>query len=301
MKKIDFMIVGAQKSGTTTIYDFLAKHPNVFVPEVKEIRYFCYDEFHQKGERYFDTYFSLAGESRLWGIAYAHQLYFANTAKRVHDYNKNLKLIAVLRNPIERAYSAYWFARRNQLEPCDTFEEALGLEQRRKDGSFTEKAELTYLSHGHYYEQLSAYLGFFDKSQLHVIVTDDLKGKPARVYGDLLDFLGLPSATLESSVDFHSNTSGWPRFAVLHKFLVAGDAWYKKCFRAVICDNLRYRVRRNVLRPLIRHNIRPFKYPAISKETSARLQQYYAQHNAKLEELLGRDLSIWSCTSCGGG
>ena len=154
---VDFWIAGAQKAGTTTLFDILAEHPDAFVPRAKEIHYFSSDEFHPQGPSYLDPFYADAPEAALLGGAYVHTMFFPESAARMHAHNPAMKVLAVLRNPIDRAYSAFWFARRNGWEPAETFEEALALEPTRAEGTLTERTELTYVRHGYYAEQLAVF------------------------------------------------------------------------------------------------------------------------------------------------
>jgi len=290
---LDFMIIGAQKSGTTTLFDFLSKHPDICVPDTKETRFFTKDEFYKKGENYLKHLLKNKSKISIGGCAYAHQLFFTEFAERVYKQNNKIKLICILRNPIDRAYSAYWFAKRNIWENSSTFEEALEKENLRIKGNYLEFAELTYLNHGHYYQQLQEYLKIFDKEQFFILLTEDLKNEPKKTYSSLLEFLGVNSKEELLNFNDESNQSGWPRFPFLQRVLVSVDSWYKRSFRKVTTAEFRYFVRKNFLKPVIRFNVQPFKYPPMREDTRSRLREYFRDHNRRLSDLIGRDLSHW--------
>ena len=171
---IDFFIVGAHKAGTTSLYDHLAQHPQLFLPQIKETRFFHEPAIYQHGPSWLAPLYRSAPETALLGGADVHSLFFPEAAPHLHEYNPRMKLLAVLRNPVDRAYSAYWFGRKNGRERCRTFEEALALEKKRVRGSYIERAELTLLAHGHYAEQLERFYSFFGRSNVLVLLTEDL-------------------------------------------------------------------------------------------------------------------------------
>ena len=152
--RINFFIIGAAKSGTTSLFEYLRQHPDIFLPLVKENRFFLEDDFYKQGDSFLGNFYNDLQNEQVIGGACAEYLYFPHTGQRIAEYNQRIRLITVLRNPIDLAYSAYWFARTNGWESCGTFEEALKNELARSKGSFIEKAALTYLGHGHYYDQL---------------------------------------------------------------------------------------------------------------------------------------------------
>jgi hypothetical protein len=218
-------------------------------------------------------------------------LFFPGTAERVFAYNPEMKLLAVLRNPVDRAYSAYWFARRNGWERAETFEEALDLEPQRLMGRFKERAELTYLHHGHYAEQLAAWFSVFSRDRVRVVLSDDLRHHTQDTVEGVLAWLGVEER-LDLDTGRMSNVSGIPRVGWLQRVLLA-DSRFKGVVRRVTTPALRHRVRRSVIRPVIRWNIRPSPYPPMEQATRSRLVDHFREHNERLEDLLGRDLSHW--------
>lgn len=152
-QRIDFLVIGAHKSGSTSLYNYLKQHPDVFLPDVEENRFFTKDEFYSEDTTFLDIYYRDLRTEQVVGGKNVHLMYFPWAAERVYNYNPRMKLVVILRNPIDRAYSAYWFARKNGWESCRTFEEAIKREPERLNGSYEEQTELTYLTHSYYYFQ----------------------------------------------------------------------------------------------------------------------------------------------------
>jgi hypothetical protein len=293
--KINFLIIGAQKAATTTLYSWLQQHPDVFLPKTKEIVFFANEDFYQQGERYLDIFYNEYKGQRAIGSNYVQYIYFPNIASRIYSYNPNIKLIAVLRNPIERAYSAYWFARSNGRESEESFEKALEKEEKgSSDWSFDDQADCTYLSHGRYAEQLKVYLNIFRKDQLLVLLTEQLRNNPFEALSTTLGFLELPIDRDQFNLSFDKNIAAKPRLYNLQKVLMEPDYWYKHWWRKLFPAPLRQTIREGFTKRIISWNRIPFRYPEMSSETRAKLVEYFKPLNDELEQLIGMDLSSWN-------
>ncbi len=292
-RKLDFLIIGAQKAGTTALFEYLGQHRDIFIPAMKEIHYFTRDEFYEQGDSYLSTFYDRAKAGHVLGGAYAHLMFFPEAAQRVREHNACMKLIAILRNPIDRAYSAYWFARRTGWENSSTFEEALEKEAIRAKGTYHERTELTYLAHGHYSEQLRRFLREFGRDQLRVLLTEDLEDTAARSMTAILEWLGVSPDLSGINLNRKVNVSGMPRFPFLQRLLRSDDSRLQRTIRRYTSPRLRYYIMRYVRRPLLTKNIRPYRYPPMDPNMRAQLADHFAPLNAELAGLIGRDLSHW--------
>jgi hypothetical protein len=204
----DFLIIGAAKSGTTSLYRYLVQHPHVRRARRKEIRFF--DREYAQGENWYRAHFPLALRKR-WetvrrggfatGEASPSYLYYPHAPKRARAVVPAAKLIAILRNPVDRAYSQYRHKVRKGIEPL-TFEQALEAEPERTRGERERMlADETYrgaalfhfgyLDRGLYAEQLEAWLAHYPRERLRVVRAEDLFTDPAAVILATTDFLGL--------------------------------------------------------------------------------------------------------------
>lgn len=292
-KRIQFLIIGAPRSGTTTLYNYLSQHPNIWLPAVKENAFFARDELYTQGEVYLDAIYRGCEYSRIVGGNYVHSMFFPRVAERLHRYNAELKLIATLRNPVDRAYSSYWFAKNNNWENLP-FEEALDKETQRSKGSYIEQAELTHLSHGHYCEQLERYIELFGRSNLHVTTTDALENDPKQVLCDVLTFLGADPDGYKIGSNKKSNEAALPRINWLNKLIMKQDAWHKIIARNILSPRMRYLFQTHVTDKIVHAiNRKPFSYPPMKPETKQMLKRYYAPEIEKLSKLLRQDFSFW--------
>jgi Sulfotransferase domain len=206
----NYLVLGAQKAGTTSLHNYLAEHPAVLTASVKEVRYF--NRFYAKGDAWYVAHFPLAFRGRVAGRrlenppavgeASAVYLFDPRVPERVHAFDPGMRLIALLRDPVERAYSHYQMEVRWGREPL-ALEDAIEREQAElpqllehalqhpldtSDGGFPR----SYIARGRYTEQLERWLRFFPREQLLVLTSDDLRARPAQVMSDVARFLAIP-------------------------------------------------------------------------------------------------------------
>lgn len=285
------MIIGAQKAGSSSLHYYLSQHPRIFMPILKDIQYFERDEYYKQLDEVLAVLYKDATDAQIWGGSDVNLLYFYYTAERLYKYNPKMKLIAILRNPIDRAYSAYWAAVRDGFETSKTFEDALAKEKERRKGTLRERGILTYLEHGHYDEQLKHYFEVFGKDQIYILITDDLKKDPKKVVKDLLSWLGVDPDI--SSIDFNvkKNVSSLSKMPWLQRFFTV-EGIHSKIYRS-LPPQMRIFLYNNIYLKLRELNSKPFKYPPMNPETRKKLIKYFGPHIERLSEMIGRDLSHW--------
>lgn len=293
-----FLVIGTAKAGTTSLYDYLRQHPAVFMSPVKEPRFFAYDgrplpAGGPGGERLhgrtvtdpaaYEALFDGADGKEARGEASPLYLYSAHAAERIAARVPEARLVAILRDPAERAFSHYLHLRRDGLEPAATFADALAREPERVaadwDWSFH------YRALGFYDDQLARYAARFPPDHLHVVLYDDLAADPAGVARGIYRFLGVDDA-FAPDVRAKLNTGGVPK---------EGAAWR-------VASNYDHPVRR-VLRPLMPHRLRlallsrlrerALERPALEKAVRADLVAGYRADLLRLQDRLGRDLGPW--------
>jgi tetratricopeptide (TPR) repeat protein len=191
-KAPDFIIIGAGKSGTTSLYKYLGYHPQILLSNKKELRFF--DKNFTLGYEWYLAQFPTITDQSQWltGEASPSYLFMAHAAQRIKDLAPNIKLIVMLRNPVERSISDYY---QNQKTGCNnqTLEQAIATEiQRIKQQT---EVELSYgsgiLSQSLYYYKLKRWLKIFPKSQLLIIKSEVFFANPGKSMEQVLDFLGL--------------------------------------------------------------------------------------------------------------
>lgn len=207
----NFLIIGAQKAGTTSIYDNLVKHPQVAPADIKEVHFF--DNNWQKGENWYRAHFDFqkaltaAHPPQITGEASPYYLYHSLAAERVKQLCPNVKLIVIFRNPVDRAYSHFHHEKRKRREPL-TFEEALeqephrlaGEENRLASGTVTSSfahQHYSYLARGDYASQMENWLRHFPREQFLLLESGALNRNFAETFGRIYQFLDLEPFDLE--------------------------------------------------------------------------------------------------------
>jgi hypothetical protein len=204
-----YLIIGAQKCGTSSLHARLAEHPRVLPALVKEVHYF--DRCPERALDWYRAHFPLqtklegatghSGRAALTGEASPYYLFHPDCPARIHRALPDAKLIVLLRNPADRAYSHYQHVRRRGWEPLD-FEAALDAEPGRLAAEAQARTTETvfqgaahrrfsYTARGLYADQLARYLEYFPRTSLLVLESESYSREPARVYSEVLDFLGL--------------------------------------------------------------------------------------------------------------
>lgn len=204
-RRPNFLIVGAQKGGTSSLYGLLSRHPQVAPATRKEVHFF--DLNYDEGDSWYAAQFPVRlGRSRITGEASPYYLFHPHAPRRISRHLPSVRLIAMLRDPVDRAYSHYHHNRRKGREPLG-FSEAIGREGERTAGELDRMLEdpgytsfahqhYTYLARGRYAEQLAAYLEHFSRARVLVVKSERFFSETGAVWKEVLDYLDLESCPL---------------------------------------------------------------------------------------------------------
>jgi hypothetical protein len=294
----NFLIVGAAKAGTTALYYHLKSHPQIFMSPVKEPRYFS----SRGGSPAFtpppglrlpltttvasdDEYralFKKVTSERAVGEASTHYLYAPEAAERIQLAIPAVRLVAVLRNPVERAYSNYLHQVREGLEPAADFLTSLAEEKERIALGWPPFWH--YAARGLYHAQLTRYYERFDRRQIRVYLYDDFAADPASLMRDLFEFLEVDTSFVPD-LDRRYNESGVPKSRRFR-------SWIRKPFTYGLVPNS---VRTSALaqRAGAMLNRLSLAKPPMPVEAREQLSRFFRDDILALQELIGRDLSAW--------
>jgi hypothetical protein len=189
-RRVDFVIAGTQRGGTTALDAYLRQHPEIRMADLKEVSFFDKERnFGDSAVNYdaYHRYFSPRRRTKVVGEATPNYMYDEHAARRLHEYNPQLKLILLLRNPIDRAYSG-WHHHRLLARFGLSFSEAL---RREPELIAVNRFRYGTIERGRYVTQLERIWSFFPREQTLLLRSDDLDRHPQAVLDATCDFLGV--------------------------------------------------------------------------------------------------------------
>ena len=297
----NFFIVGAPKSGTTSLHNYLSQHPDVLMSKNKEPCFLAPDFYSpvypQTEEEYLRCFEGYSGESRV-GESTTSYLYSKMAARRIHKFVPNAKIIAMLRNPVDMIASLHAQYLKIGIENISRFEDALEAEADRRVGKripsgFKYPIEyLLYREVGKYSEQLRRYFSEFGRKDVHIIIFDDFRQDTEGEFIKVCEFLGI---SVNNKINFTAhNPARTPRFVMLHR-----AAFRMKFIENAIVQWLRPivpsqlgKVLWSIYRTPVKLNMKIGR-ASVDHKTRITLASYYKHDIKELEMLLGRDLEGW--------
>jgi len=299
MKKPNFFLVGAPKSGTTSMADYLGQHPEIFMCQRKEIHFFssdlCCKEVPLTQEKYL-SYFSEATDEKRVGEASVWYLYSECAARQIKAFCPHASIMVMLRNPVDMLHSLHSQLLYNCGEDIVDFEKALEAEADRKQGlripSTTNRPHgLFYRAVARYTEQVQRYLNVFGRENVHVIIFDDLRNNIEKVWKETLWFLDVNS---NCRVEFGVlNSNKVVRTKILGRYLATIPQVVPKLCRGIVPSPVRRRLV-YLYRRIHQLNAQYESRPPLEPELGRRLKVEFALEVEQLSELLGRDLTYWT-------
>jgi hypothetical protein len=284
-----FFIVGAQKCGTTSLYKHLKKHPEVFLPEVKEPAFFVtrpqpgeprlFPEGCTTLEEYSQLYLG-AEKFAAIGDASPHYLCDEGSPRRIHDACPQARIIIMLRDPVIRAHSAYLMNRGRDYDSAPTFRQALERDEERDKTSWYTSWQ--YVQAGMYHAQVSRYLDAFSSAQVLILLFDDLRRDPNELLSRIARHIGInPAPFGASDLSEPYNYFKMPRFRTAYR--IARTPLGRKIRQKLFPESVQQWLRRSSL-------LYGDRKPPLDDESRQYLQTIYDPDVARLEGLLGREL-----------
>ncbi|WP_204141131.1 sulfotransferase domain-containing protein [Halomicronema sp. CCY15110] len=296
----NFLLIGAAKSGTSSLYYYLKQHPDIFMPasrDQKEPDFFTLEGQNQERIGPFgpflmksaitdlDTYQQLFADvngEKAIGEASTSYIYSQTAAQRIHSHVPDAKIVAILRDPAERAYSHFLFSLSNGREPHPNFEKALKEEQQRIDDGWS--FQWHHRRRGFYFEQLERYYATFGASNVYVCLYEDLRSEPQKLLKSIFEFLEVDNSFLPNTNKRHNPTKV-PKNQTLNSLLNKPNP-----LKDSIKHFLPKGVRKKITQPLKDKNLGK---PELPKRLRQELIADYHDDILKLQELIDRDLSSW--------
>ena len=285
-KKVDFLIIGAQKAGTTSLFEYLKQHKDIQFSSSKENLYFSNQKFYEKGEPYLNSFFVKSDEKTL-GSADVQLLPALKGPKRVNAYNPKMKIIVILRNPTLRAYSAFNFAKQKAEEKTNkkfitSYKEFV----EKYDEKYTrdENASFDYFYDGLYYKHLTNWMNYFPTNQIFITNTNDLKNNPQKIINDICDFLNLEVFEINNNIE--SNKTGHYRFSKTQKLLFNRNSTIPKIIGYIVPQKTKNFIRNNFVKKLRQYSFKESKIQPIEDSDEKIIQEFFEEDQKCLVNLL---------------
>ena len=286
----DFLIIGAMKSGTTTLHDHLVRNPGVFMASPKEPNFFSIDEVYQRGRDWYGSLFADARSDQICGEAspsYTRYPRFGHTAARIAESLPDVKLVYLLRHPVDRFYSNYVFDR--SYGHRDSIRETL------RDRTYV-------LETSNYMLQIEKYLDHFPREQLLCLLLDDLRRNSQNLLNQVFDFLNVDRRGSNREEELHANPRG--RNYMTRQCNTSLQRLRRlpgvQVVKRIVPATVRGRIRDCMTQQLPASRLGQWiarRHAAQAEPLSADLRRELldrlAEPTSRLEEFLGRDLSAW--------
>lgn len=272
----NFVICGAQRSGTTSLYHYLAQHPDIFMTPRKETHYFSRN--YARGLAWYEKHFVDSGSCAVVGEASPSYMDGQDVPERMAEVIPGAKLCFLLRNPIDRAYSAYWFGISFGQDPEQSFSDAI----------HTQAGYDWYVNKGFYHTHIKRFLEHFERDQMHFILSEELKLDPLAQVTACFRFLGV-------DVDFVPDTS--QRFNPSQVASTKSTVFLRRKWR----QTKRFLLKTRWFSPALRRKIAGLgaamsgqvsssQKPPMLPQDCTFLTEIYQEHNSALAEFLDCDL-----------
>jgi len=292
INKINFLIVGAARSGSTTLYDYLKIHPDIYLPDLKEPHFFSgVSPMINTKEEYIGIFNNYQGESAV-GEASTSYLFVPSTAKNIFDNLGKIKIIIILRNPVDRAYSTWLQSHDHRDIENLSFEDALKMEESR----YQNRHELyfwpsvMYFRAGLYFEQVNRYINTFGKENIYVLIFEEFIKNPIFYCKRIYSFLNVNDSYTPPIMI--KNKYSKPRIQFLYDFISPPPKLFLSLYKK-FPNKIRQYIYLLVSKIHKANRNDAVKKQPLSTDTRKELQNKYYENIKKLEELLERDLSIW--------
>jgi len=287
-----FICPGAQKAGTTTLYNLLEQHPDIRLPKKKETKFFLRDDALIDKHQYIKEFFSgNTRDGKILGEIDPEYLFYQDVPRKIREtLGADVRFIFLFRNPADRAYSHYCMSRQRGFE-TESFERAFELEESRLASRGDHAAwHLSYFSRGFYSEQLKRYLDCFPKQNMLFLVFEEFIRDPGSALASVFDFLDVDDITESIHLDIKSNESRKPRSELLSR-LFGQPMLIKRISRFLIPSQ---RIRWSIYPIIEKLNVSNERPDKMSDNMRQILSAYYDREISRISELTGINVSAWT-------
>src|SRR5438094_5875083 len=193
LERLDFIVACAQKSGTTALHYFLSKHPNITMGDQQEIHFFDDDALFVSQPDYEELHkhYRPLGLSTIAGDCTPSYIYHEPAAERIWKYNPKIKLLIILRNPVDRAFAHWNMQRFKGREPLDFLQAVEQEKSRAREAAPLQSRRYSYVGRGLYAGQIERVFQFFPRKQVKIIKFENFRDKNRKTLDEIFRFLGV--------------------------------------------------------------------------------------------------------------
>ena len=297
----NLFIPGAAKSGTSTLHDLLNEHPEICMSSIKEPYYLINTDFDANISTYNTKYaelFKAQPDAQFKGDSSTAYMLFPYFIDRVKTHIKHeSKFIFVLRNPIDRIYSHYWYLKglgSEDLSLHDAIQKDKDIEpnmsQRLSEGKFK-----NYFQYGLYGKWLSKFYEEFNANQIKIIVFEDLKTNPLKIANDCFSFLGLnPLDTITERESNKTEILRYPKFYKTILRITNGKVKILKPLNTLIPKRIKNKLKHSVPELIVNHTKTNTSYPKLSDDDRLWIKALYLDDFNVLKKVTGQDFKQWT-------
>lgn len=297
----NFLVIGSPKSGTTSLYNYLKQHPEIYMSPIKEPHFFAFEnqsiKFHGPNDDQaylskfsvtslseYEKLFDGVTSEKAIGEVSTMYLYLKDSAAKIKYYLPDVKLIAILRNPVDRAFSHFLHLVRDGRENTMDFDWAISQEEKRIKENWSPAWH--YQRVGLYAEQIKQYLDIFDRSQIKVYIYDEWQQDNQVILKDIYNFLGVDANYQLDCKNKYNEFSYVPKNLILNQFF-AQDNFLKSFIKKIIPKNIYKKLGDNFYQSNLQNS------PKMDNATRQKLNALFKDDILKLQEILNIDITNW--------
>ncbi|MFP4023313.1 MAG: sulfotransferase family protein [Thiohalospira sp.] len=282
--KVNLLIIGAGRSGTTSLCEHLKHHPDICFSTLKEIPFFSIDEIYQRGYNYYHSFFKFPDRPVI-ASSDTYLLIDQKSPERIKQYNPDMKIIILMREPVERAYSSYIYAINNghQKKEIGLKESFLKEKDFINQKDIVTRNNLGHFYSGLYYKHIKYWMKFFPKENFLLLKTSELQTHPSKTLSTISSFLGI--SDFKNMNKIHINKASGVKSMFLHRFFINRNNSIRKFFGFITPVFIKKIVfNSGIIEKVKRLNTKKTGYTKLSDEDKKMAEPYFAEDLEKLKK-----------------
>lgn len=287
--RVNTLVIGAGRSGTTSICNMLARHPQVCYSVIKEVNYFSIPDLYRRGTSYLHSFFGECAGKPVVATADTYLMIDYRAIDRIHRYNPDMKLIVMLRDPVDRAYSSYHYSvNYGHHEAYERFTDSIAAEEGiAEEPDVVRRNNVGHFYAGLYARHLEQWFKRFDRNRVFILPTRRLKEDPEAAMAELQEFLGLPNVSIDAR---RLNVHAVPRSRILERAMLNREGGFRRAVRNLVPWFIkRWIIRSGVVERITRANRKAAPVPEMDPGEREKAIAYFREDNERLKRLVRVD------------